>query len=179
MAYEKALLSMTIIISVLIVGMAGWLWYKFVPEVVNKIRGAKLWKGKNQKRIEREFEREYKRNVAPIINDVPLIADNFPRTMELVEELNESEFGNSLIFVKLIQPALQVVGMMTPKTPKQAQVVDAANMGSQLMGNPLADMLIQWFGKSLSSPQSKLKPPVQKAKEKARQTKQNITSENV
>jgi len=168
----QAIITLISILIALLLLICGWAWFKFMPTFTNKIKGALLGKSRKQKLIEKQFHREFKRNIAPTINENPLIAQNFPETLELIEEYGEDKFGTSLIWVNLIKPVLQGVSMLSPTNPTEQKVVQAANIASS---NPLLDMALPLLQKVMTNPQSKLKVPTKTAQVKSK-AKEKIDS---
>ena len=176
MSMETAIIVLSSLLIAVILLFSVWAYYKLMPTMVKKLRGAQLWKGRDQKRIETQFHKEYKRNIAPMINENPLIAEHFPETLELIEELGQETFGNALIWTNLIKPLLKGVSMLSPSNPTEQKIQQAASFASS---NPIVDLGVSLIQNVLTTKQSPLKLPEGNTANKVKRTVSNHNVENI
>ena len=120
----------TTLLCLVIVGAMLYLAYPFIKKLKYHIRTEKLATNRRQRRVEKQFEKEYNKNLLPVITEDPLIVENFPKTLEIMEEYSEEGFGGSMIFRNFVLPIFQIVSQLNPSNPTEQKITQGAGIVS-------------------------------------------------
>jgi len=169
---ETTLLILLICILIAFFAFAYFLWKPFYYKMKYGIRNEVLTKNKAQKRIVKQFEREYNRLIQ--LNAEPFIVDNFPKTLDLIEEYGQENFGKSLFLTQLLKPVIEVIARLNPTNPTEQKIVSAAQTVQQF--DPLTSIAMNFIQNILSKPKQPLPgKPGERAEKSGKNYKPKVT----
>ena len=167
---EVAIIVLLSVFIPLLLAVVYYFSTPFIKKLKYNICTEKLARGKQQKAIERVFEKEMRKNLS-VITENPAIIEKFPETLNMAEIYDQEEFAGLKILADGILPVVRALSSyVVPQNEAQANLQKGLNLATEPTIMSLATQLIPMFMNARgTTPASKAQP-----KKKFKSTIENV-----